>query len=152
MPRSLLIVEDDPDQLDILSDLFRQSGYEVIAVRHPRQALEAATFRPFQVALLDQGLPELDGMQLMQELRHLHGDVQVVLLTGNSDFDFAMKVKDKGGFDCLSKPCGIRQIKATIECAFQEAVATSPPYVDSGGGSEALGGDFTFHSRAENHV
>ena len=66
---SLLIVDDDPDQLDILSRIFPRSDYYVVAVNHPRRALEAASSQQFQVALLDLSLPDMDGIELMQRLQ-----------------------------------------------------------------------------------
>ena len=81
MNRSLLIVEDDPEQLDALVRWFILAGYEVTGAHHPSQALEAASLRQFQVALLDANLPEMDGLQLMQRL-NLHQDgIQAVILT-----------------------------------------------------------------------
>jgi two-component system, OmpR family, response regulator QseB len=97
MNRSLLIVEDDLDQLDILGGLFTRVGYEVVAVHYPRLALEAASCRSFQVALLDQGLPEMDGLQLMQHLHRLQSGLRVVLLTGQCEPASKELAEDAGG-------------------------------------------------------
>jgi DNA-binding NtrC family response regulator len=117
MKRSLLIVEDDRDQLVMLIRLFLQAGYDVVAVHHPRLALEAATFRSFHVALLDQGLPEVEGMQLLERLRKLQHGLQIVLLTGQSDPDFKRLAEDGGVFACLAKPCKVRQIEDAVNRA-----------------------------------
>jgi len=82
---SLLIVEDDPDQLEALVRWFSCAGYEVTGVDHPHQALEAASVRQFQVALLDASLPEMDGFQLMQRLNLQQDWMQFIILSGHDN-------------------------------------------------------------------
>ena len=124
MNRSLLIVEDDLDQLEILARSFIRAGYRVISVHHPRQALEAASFQQFQVALLDDSLPEMDANELMQRLKRTQDAVQVVILSGCEDPDRRAKVG--GAFACLGKPCTMALLEATVEDAFERAVDPSP--------------------------
>lgn len=126
MKRSLLIVEDDRDQLEVLSRLFIRAGYDVVAVHHPRLALEAATFRSFHVALLDQGLPEMEGMQLLQQLRMLQHGLQIVLLTGRSDPDFQRLAEDGGVYACLAKPCKVREIEDAVNRACELSLNWPP--------------------------
>ena len=120
MNRSLLIIEDDRDQRDILSRRFIRAGYEVVAVHHPRLALEAATFRSFQVALLDQCLPEMEGLELARRLRGLHRRLQVVLMTGQSDPAFKSLASKAGIYVCLEKPCKAPQIEDAVNLACGE--------------------------------
>lgn len=79
---SLLIVEDDLGQLELLDAKFVRAGYQVVSVDHPRQALLAASFQQFQVALLDASLPEMDGLELMHRLKRTQDSVQIVILSG----------------------------------------------------------------------
>ena len=65
----VLLVDDKPDALETLAEVLRVAGYVVRAVGHPREAIELIdAFRP-DVAILDIGLPEMDGYQLAQALR-----------------------------------------------------------------------------------
>ena len=79
MRHSILIVEDDLDQLELLARWFSRAGYHVTAVHHPRQALAAATLRPFQFAIVDHALPRIDGIELTLRLRALLPDLHVVI-------------------------------------------------------------------------
>ena len=79
---AMLIVEDDPDQLEFLTRGFLRSGYQVVGVSHPRQALEAASFRQFQIALLDSSLPEMDGIELMHRVNLTQDDIRRSSLHG----------------------------------------------------------------------
>lgn len=115
--QSLLIVEDDLGQLELLSAKFVRTGYRVVSVHHPRQALEAARFQQFQVALLDGGLPEMDGLELMHRLKRTQDGVQVVFLSG-CEYPI-WRAKAEGAFTWLVKPCKMALLQATIQHAFE---------------------------------
>lgn len=121
---SLLIVEDDPGQLDKLTGWFIRAGFQVVSVHHPRQALEAASFRQFQVALLEANLPEMDGIELMQRLRGTQDAVWVVLLSDDQYPE--SRAKADGAFACLVKPCELALLEATVEDALERAGDESP--------------------------
>ena len=123
---SLLIVENDASLLDLLSRNFFQRGYEVTPVCHPRQALEAASITPFDVALLDGSLPEHDGIWLMNELRHYIADLQVVILSAHCDAEFKQRCLDNGAFAYLRKPCGLAELERTIEAAVEHRLLYEP--------------------------
>lgn len=123
MNRSLLIVEDDRDQLDAATRWFIEAGCQVLGVAHPRQALQAASFRQFQVALLDASLPEMDGLELMQRLKRIQDAVQVVILSGYQYPE--QRAKADGAFACLVKPCRMALLEATVENAFERVVDES---------------------------
>lgn len=117
MPRehSLLIVENDAALLDLLTRNFIQRGYAVTPVGHPRQALEAAAVKSFDVALLDGSLPEHDGIWLMRELKLHIAHLQVIILSAHSDAAFQAKCIDSGAFAYLRKPCGLSELESTVE-------------------------------------
>ncbi|WP_254510243.1 response regulator [Anatilimnocola floriformis] len=121
MNRSILIVDDNPDQVDSLARWFILDGWHVVGVIHPRQALEAASFQQFQVALLDLSLPEIDGIQLMRQLKRTQEVLQVILLSGH-DVP-ASEAKAAGAFACLTKPCGLALLKARVNEAFEQAAS-----------------------------
>ena len=122
MPRehSLLIVENDAALLDLLTLNFIQRGYAVTPVHHPRQALEAATIKSFELALLDGSLPERDGIWLTRELKLRIADLQVIILSAHSDPAFQAKCLDSGAFAYLRKPCSLADLEATFELALEE--------------------------------
>jgi DNA-binding NtrC family response regulator len=120
MNNSILIVEDDPEQLDVLTRRFFQAGYRVIAVHHPRQALEAASFRPFGVALLDASLPEMGGMDLMQRLKRIQHDMQVIILvSGGHSMTHG---RSEGALYCINRQCQIPMLDSLVANAFQRVV------------------------------
>jgi DNA-binding NtrC family response regulator len=131
MSCSLLIVEDDLGQLAMLNAKFVRAGYQVVSVNHPRQALQAASFRQFQVALLDASLPDMDGLELMHRLKRIQDGVQVVILSG---YEYSIcRAKAEGAFNWLVKPCTLSLVEATVrhalECAMDELPAQMQPAI-----------------------
>ena len=129
MNRSLLIVDDDIDQLSVLTRWFSRRGYHVVTATHPRQALVAASGRQFQAALVDASLPEIDGLELMKRLKRIQNDLPVIILSG---YDF-LAYKTPGSwsnadsaFACLRKPCNLGLLEKTIEDAIDRAIDEVP--------------------------
>ena len=129
MNRSLLIVDDDIDQLSVLTRWFSRRGYHVVTAKHPRQALVAASGRQFHAALVDASLPEIDGLELMKRLKRIQNDLPVVVLSG---YDFlAYKTPESwwnadSAFACLTKPCDLGLLEKTIEDAIDRAIDEPP--------------------------
>jgi DNA-binding response OmpR family regulator len=125
---SLLIVENDPDQLDILASRFSRIGYHVTAAHHPRQALSAAALHPFQVAIVNHTLPEIDGILLTRRLHVLRHDVQVIVLTSESDA--VSKAREAGALACLIKPCIQAVLEATVDDLFESCADETRLHVE----------------------
>ena len=129
MSCSLLIVEDDLGQLELLNAKFVRAGYQVVSVSHPRQALQAASFRQFQVALLDASLPEMDGLELMHRLKRTQDGVQVIILSG---YEYPIcRAKAEGAFTWLVKPCKLALLVATIQRASEWEMDELPAWEQS---------------------
>lgn len=121
----LLIVEDDPDLAELFTRAFIRGGYEVTAIGHPRLALEAATIKPFRVAIVDYKLSEMDGLELIRRLHLLLPDFRPILLTGCADPLLSQQAQIHGTYACLTKPCRLDQVRSLVAEALQlETAAT----------------------------
>jgi DNA-binding NtrC family response regulator len=127
--RSLPIVDDDIDQLTVLTCWLTRRGYHVVTADHPRQALVAVSGRQFQAALVDASLPEVDGLELMKRLKRIQYDLPVIILSG---YDFSAHEASESWstaespFACLTKPCDLGLLEATIQDAVDWA-SDEPP-------------------------
>ncbi len=129
MNRSLLIVDDVPDQLSTLARCFSRRGYHVVTANHPRQALVAASGRRFQAALVDASLPEMDGLELMKRLKRMQHDLPVIILSGYNFTGYERREdwsNTDSPFACLTKPCDLGLLKRTIEDAIDRATEEPP--------------------------
>ena len=129
MNRSLLIVDDDVDQLSTLFRWFSRRGYHVVTANHPREALVAASGRRFHAALVDASLPDMDGLELMKRLKRLQYDLPVIILSG---YDFSRDKSPEnwstthGAFVCLTKGCDLGLLEKTIEDAIDRSIDELP--------------------------
>lgn len=123
LDRSLLIVEDDPDQLERLTQWFIRAGYQVVSAWHPQQALAAASARKFQAALVDASLPEIDGLEFTHRLKRLQPALQVVLLSAHGCP--RQEAKLHGAVACLGERCRLDVVQDAVDEAFERLGAVA---------------------------
>ena len=116
-PARVLIVEDQPDTLEMLKAVIERCGYQVIGCDSGRQALELIAGEEFDVLVSDVGMPTMDGLQLIKSLRGNKDlkRIPAIALTGyasRSDSEAALKA----GFDLhLSKPVDPDELTEAVE-------------------------------------
>lgn len=127
MGERILVVDDNQDAADSLAKLIQSLGYEARAVYGGKQALdETASFQP-DMALLDIGMPDLDGYQTVTELRQRRGQVHliVVAVTGKSS-DEDKRQAYESGFDLhVAKPMDVETLKDLLRLVDPEHESTS---------------------------
>jgi adenylate cyclase len=103
---SLLVVDDDPVVRSMLSRSLEQGGHQVVTAKDGREGLDMARAEAFDVILLDVLMPELDGYEVLEQLkkdpalRH----IPVVMITGLDDIESAVRCIELGADDYLPKP------------------------------------------------
>jgi PAS domain S-box-containing protein len=127
-PRRVLIVDDNVDAATTIAMLLNFQGHQAEAVYNGQDALErVASFKP-DVALLDIGLPEMDGYELAMRLRAMPelGDVRLVALTGYGQAEDRQRAAAAGFDDHLVKPVNLAALEralAAIPAGSSESVA-----------------------------
>src|SRR5439155_2920918 len=113
----ILVVDDNRDAADALAKLIRSFGHEVRAVYGGQQALdETAAFQP-DMALVDIGMPGLDGYETVTELRQRRGQVHLIVFafTGH-DSDEDKRRAYESGFDLhVAKPMEVKTLKELLK-------------------------------------
>ena len=114
----ILLVDDDPDISLALLDYLRKEGFEVDLSETGTAALSKGTTHTYDVALLDVGLPDLDGIQVLAELADKKPELPIILLTAFTTLQKTTnpEIIDKA-FAYLTKPYNREGVKATIERA-----------------------------------
>lgn len=123
----VLIVDDDPDMVELLSLSLRRQGMSVARAGDGIAAMELARLRRPHVAIIDIGLPHLDGHGLGRQLRETAGDrpVGLVAITGDRR-DAARQASRAAGFDAhLVKPVDLRALAELIRGLRDAGVETS---------------------------
>lgn len=112
---SLLVVDDDKDVCQYLTDCLVQEGHEVTAVTDPEQALATLRAGAYQVVILDLMMPRLSGIELLEQIRDYDNDVAVVVLTGYPSLETAQQSIDLRVSAYLQKPCSPDDLRKALE-------------------------------------
>ncbi len=114
---NILIVDDKPDNLRILSSLLSGKGYKVRAVLNGASALRAAQSTPPDIILLDVLMPEMDGHQVCQQLKQDEAteDIPVIFLSALDESIDKVKAFEAGGLDYITKPFQGEEVLVRVE-------------------------------------
>jgi len=118
----ILVVDDEPQMLRALRINLTARGYEVVTAADGRTALRAAAQHHPDVIVLDLGLPDIDGIEV---LAGLHGwcAARVIVLSARSDATDKVAALDTGADDYVTKPFGMEEFLARIRAAVRRAAA-----------------------------
>src|SRR5512143_4218619 len=106
----ILVVDDDPGLLRLLTIRLRSQKYEVEPAENAAKALAAvARFRPARV-ITDVRMPEMDGISLLRELQRRWPSLNIIMLTAHGTIPDAVKATQAGAFAFLTKPVEKEQL------------------------------------------
>ena len=129
----LLVVDDDPDMLRLLSMRLTAAGYRVLAVTSAESALNQLALERPALVLSDVQLPGKDGLALFDAVRAQHPSLPVILLTAHGTIPDAVEATARGVFGYLTKPF---DGKALLEKISQALAVSAPPHLPSSRGEE----------------
>ncbi|MEJ8854596.1 sigma 54-interacting transcriptional regulator [Variovorax robiniae] len=130
----LLVVDDDPDMLRLLSMRLNSAGYQVTAVTSAESALTQLEIEHPQLVLSDVRLPGKDGLALFDEIRKRHPSLPVILLTAHGTIPDAVEATARGVFTYLTKPYEAREL---LEKISQALALGAPVHLPSKGSDES---------------
>ena len=112
----VLVVDDEPQILRALRINLRVRGYEVDTAANGTQALEMAARHPPDLVILDLGLPDLDGVDVIGGLRGW-STAPIIVLSGRADSMDKVEALDAGADDYITKPFGVEELLARMRAA-----------------------------------
>ncbi len=112
---SIMIVDDEEIVRTSLSSWLLEDGYDVVPVESGKLALEALKKKSYDLMLVDLKMPEMDGLELMKEVKKFLPDLPVIIMTAYATVDTAVKAIKEGAFDYLMKPFDPEEISITIK-------------------------------------
>ena len=117
----LLVVEDDQQLGDGLVAALKQSAYEVQLSMTGKQALAALADSHFDLVILDLGLPDMDGLDILRSLRAEGNHTPVIILTAREQLGQRVRGLDIGADDYLVKPFALMELEARIRAHLRRA-------------------------------
>jgi two-component system KDP operon response regulator KdpE len=117
-PLRILVVDDEPPIRKLLRTGFAAQGYCVIEAADGKTALELIAQKP-DLVILDLGLPDVQGLELLQTLRARHEQVPIVVLSSRDDETAKVRALDLGADDYVTKPFGMEELLARMRAALR---------------------------------
>ena len=125
MKARLLVVDDEPAQLEILRLVLSSEGYEVVVASSGRAALAALARQSVDVVLTDLRMANLSGIALLEEIMRVQPGTCVVLMTAHGTIGSAVEAMRKGAFDYLTKPLEREGLLLAVKRAVERAQLVS---------------------------
>ena len=116
----VLVAEDEQNLGSILESFLTGRGYSVTTTRDGRAALAALRAEAFDVALLDIVMPEVDGLEVLRQVREEPTPPEVIIITGNGTIETAITAIKLGAYDYLSKPYRMAEIDVLVRRAWEK--------------------------------
>ena len=124
--RTVLVVDDEPQIVRALRINLRVRQYEVYAAANGTEALQQASRHPPDLVILDLGLPDLDGVEVIQGLRGWT-TAPIIVLSGRSDSIDKVEALDAGADDYVTKPFSMEELLARMRAVERRAVGEGEP-------------------------
>ncbi len=116
----ILIVDDDPGMSETLGDVLERKGHVVQRAARGRVGLDIVAANPIDAAIVDIGLPDMSGIDVLRSARRLSPTVEIILITGHASLGTAIQAIHDVAFAYLVKPFEMSHLIATIEQAIRK--------------------------------
>jgi len=123
----LLLVEDDRKIASFISKGLKQAGFAVDHVLDGEEGLRMALSEPYDIAIIDIMLPLLDGLTLIERLRHHKVNIPVLILSAKRSVDDRVKGLQTGSDDYLTKPFAFSELLARVQALIRRANGVKEP-------------------------
>ena len=120
MEATVLLVDDEKDFLESMSERMRIRGMDVTTASSAKEALAIIERDVFDAVILDFQLPEMDGMAVLKKIKAKHPEAQIILLTGHASLERGVEAMKIGASDFLEKPADIEALSKKIKDAKAE--------------------------------
>jgi DNA-binding NtrC family response regulator len=108
---NILVVDDEPSILKLLKEALTQWGYQVECVGTGAEALEAVRTGLYDAAITDIRMPEMNGLDLLREIKRHDESIEVIVMTGYPTISSAVEALKVGAYDYLSKPLILDELR-----------------------------------------
>ncbi|MCD2422497.1 response regulator transcription factor [Niabella pedocola] len=124
--QKVLILEDDPELVELLEIHLKDLGCDITAVSNGQEGLQTAKDRRFDLIILDVMLPGLNGMEVCRRLRQTDRHTPILMLTALSEEIDKVMGLETGADDYLTKPFSIREFIARVKVIFRRNEESAP--------------------------
>lgn len=127
----LLIVEDDPDIHKMITDYFRQNGYEVVSASDGEAGIRMALDERPDALILDVMLPRTDGFSICRHIRERNPSLPILILTARDDVVDKVLGLEMGADDYITRPFSLRELEARVKSVLRRMRSRASENEDS---------------------
>src|SRR4051812_19566441 len=110
-PPVLIVIDDEPSILALIERIVRPAGFKTILHSRARDALAALPEERPDIALVDLQMPELGGLDVLREIRQVHPECGVILMTGHASVESAIEAGQLGAVVFLNQPRAVERLR-----------------------------------------
>ena len=121
---NILIIEDDTATAEFVAGAFKQVGYATMLVTDGETGLSAALHGPYDAAVVDIMLPQLDGLEVIRRVRAAGRTLPIIVLSARGSVDAKIRGLEAGGDDYLAKPFSVAELVARVQALLRRASRT----------------------------
>ncbi len=125
--QSILTIDDDRDICKLLDKFFKKKGFETTSRYNGFEAIEYLKNNPVDLVLCDFKLPDYNGIDILQKIKIIKPETQVIIITGYSDVKVAVDALKKGAYDYVTKPLYPDEILMTAQEALKQDLSPKSP-------------------------
>jgi two-component system response regulator HydG len=123
----ILVIDDDHDINILLRKYFSKKGFDVQTAENGKDAISWLKRNEVDLVLCDFKLPDYDGIEILQKIKIINPDIQVIIITGYSDVRVAVEAVKKGAFEYVTKPLYPDEILLTVNSALEKKEEIQDP-------------------------
>jgi two-component system, NtrC family, nitrogen regulation response regulator NtrX len=117
MSKQVLIIDDEASIRQSLGAALKDEGYKTEAAASGREGLDLLKSEKFDVVFLDIWMPEMDGMEVLKQIKTEWPDQMVIMMSGHGNIETAVKAVKNGAFDFVEKPLSLERILVLLQNA-----------------------------------
>jgi sigma-B regulation protein RsbU (phosphoserine phosphatase) len=114
---SILIVDDDPNILFLLSEVLSRQNYEITKATDGSEAIQFLEKQSFDLVISDLHMKIVGGIEVLRTVKELHNNTEVLILTGYGTVNSAVKAMKSGAYEYLTKPLNIEELRLKVNQA-----------------------------------
>ena len=111
----ILVVDDQFGDRETLKGILEDKGYRVATARDGAEAIKMIKERHYDIIFLDIRLPDMDGVQVYEQVKHIDPEAAVIMMTGYSAEDLVKRAINQGVYTCIYKPFDMEKVLQLVE-------------------------------------
>ena len=120
MKNTILVVDDEKDICDFFKDFLTEENYRTLTALNGKEGIEITRKEKPDLVLLDIKMPGMDGIAVLERIKKINPEIQVVMITGYGSLKTAREAMKLGAYDYITKPFDLKFIRQVIKDALSE--------------------------------